>query len=68
MNYLSLMIMIGHLVGGKFKLGRKIGSGSCWELYIAVHVQTGEKAGVKLLRNQFEAETSPVTLMSQKFT
>ncbi|CAN0892864.1 Casein kinase 1-like protein 10 [Linum grandiflorum] len=37
-----------HLVGGKFKLGRKIGSGSFGELYIAVNVQTGEEVGVKL--------------------
>ncbi|CAN0892893.1 Casein kinase 1-like protein 10 [Linum grandiflorum] len=38
-----------HLVGGKFKLGRKIGSGSFGELYIAVNVQTGEEVGVKLI-------------------
>ncbi|CAN1246910.1 Casein kinase 1-like protein 10 [Linum grandiflorum] len=38
-----------HLVGGKFKLGRKIGSGSFGELYIAVNVQTGEEVGVKLV-------------------
>ncbi|CAI0464773.1 unnamed protein product [Linum tenue] len=37
-----------HLVGGKFKLGRKIGSGSFGELYIAVNVQTGDEVGVKL--------------------
>ncbi|WJX84386.1 Casein kinase 1-like protein 6 [Trifolium repens] len=37
-----------HVIGGKFKLGRKIGSGSFGELYIAVNVQTGEEVAVKL--------------------
>ncbi|XP_010482773.1 PREDICTED: casein kinase 1-like protein 9 isoform X2 [Camelina sativa] len=34
--------------GGKFKLGRKIGSGSFGELYLGVNVQTGEEVAVKL--------------------
>ncbi|KAL1832399.1 hypothetical protein ACET3Z_002050 [Daucus carota] len=37
-----------HVVGGKFKLGRKIGSGSFGELYLGVNVQTGEEVAVKL--------------------
>ncbi|XP_028758314.1 casein kinase 1-like protein 10 [Neltuma alba] len=37
-----------HLVGGKFKLGRKIGSGSFGELYLGVNVQNGEEVAVKL--------------------
>jgi casein kinase 1 epsilon len=37
-----------HVVGGKFKLGRKIGSGSFGELYLGVNVQTGEEVGIKL--------------------
>ncbi|KAL8208378.1 hypothetical protein R6Q57_007790 [Mikania cordata] len=36
------------VVGGKFKLGRKIGSGSFGELYLAVNIQTGEECAVKL--------------------
>ncbi|XP_019444442.1 PREDICTED: casein kinase 1-like protein 6 isoform X3 [Lupinus angustifolius] len=40
--------MMDHVVGGKFKLGRKIGSGSFGELYIAVNVQTGEEVAIKL--------------------
>ncbi|KAK1397311.1 hypothetical protein POM88_007174 [Heracleum sosnowskyi] len=36
------------VVGGKFKLGRKIGSGSFGELYLGVNVQTGEEVAVKL--------------------
>ncbi|KAK4376241.1 hypothetical protein RND71_006918 [Anisodus tanguticus] len=37
-----------HVVGGKFKLGRKIGSGSFGELYIGVNVQNGEEVAIKL--------------------
>uniref|UniRef100_A0A0E0CSW3 non-specific serine/threonine protein kinase n=1 Tax=Oryza meridionalis TaxID=40149 RepID=A0A0E0CSW3_9ORYZ len=37
-----------HVVGGKFKLGKKIGSGSFGELFLAVNVQTGEEVAVKL--------------------
>ncbi|CAI8614354.1 unnamed protein product [Vicia faba] len=37
-----------HVIAGKFKLGRKIGSGSFGELYIGVNVQTGEEVAVKL--------------------
>ncbi|XP_017222333.1 casein kinase 1-like protein 10 isoform X1 [Daucus carota subsp. sativus] len=36
------------VVGGKFKLGRKIGSGSFGELYLGVNVQSGEEVAVKL--------------------
>ncbi|KAJ8433368.1 hypothetical protein Cgig2_020448 [Carnegiea gigantea] len=37
-----------HVIGGKFKLGRKIGSGSFGELYLGVTVQNGEEVAVKL--------------------
>ncbi|EOX94395.1 Casein kinase I isoform 2 [Theobroma cacao] len=37
-----------HVIGGKFKLGRKIGSGSFGELFLGVNVQTGEEVAVKL--------------------
>ncbi|XP_076921442.1 casein kinase 1-like protein 9 [Bidens hawaiensis] len=36
------------VVGGKIKLGRKIGSGSFGELYLGVSIQTGEEVAVKL--------------------
>ncbi|KAL2921315.1 Casein kinase 1-like protein 8 [Bienertia sinuspersici] len=36
------------VIGGKFKLGRKIGSGSFGELYLGVNVQSGEEVAVKL--------------------
>ncbi|CAL5357323.1 unnamed protein product [Camellia sinensis] len=39
-----------HAIGGKFKLGRKIGSGSFGELYLGVNVQTGEEVAIKLFR------------------
>ncbi|XP_019449954.1 PREDICTED: casein kinase 1-like protein 10 [Lupinus angustifolius] len=37
-----------HVINGKFKLGRKIGSGSFGELYLGVNVQSGEEVAVKL--------------------
>ncbi|KAE8685044.1 Casein kinase I isoform epsilon [Hibiscus syriacus] len=37
-----------HVIGGKFKLARKIGSGSFGELYLGVNVQTGEEVAVKM--------------------
>eukprot|EP00267_Zea_mays_P050148 XP_020402902.1 casein kinase 1 [Zea mays] len=37
-----------HVVGGKFKLGKKIRSGSFGKLYLAVNVQNGEEVAVKL--------------------
>lgn len=44
-NFVSLLyyIVLGidwimdHVIGGKFKLGRKIGSGSFGELYLGMH-------------------------------
>jgi casein kinase 1 len=35
-------------VGGKFRLGRKIGSGSFGDVYIGTNVQTGEELAIKL--------------------
>ena len=35
-------------VGGKFRLGRKIGSGSFGDVYIGTNVQTGEEVAIKL--------------------
>lgn len=40
--------MMDHIVGGKFTLGRKIGSGSFGELYLGVNIQTGEEVAIKL--------------------
>ncbi|CAD5189096.1 casein kinase 1-like isoform X1 [Musa acuminata AAA Group] len=37
-----------HVVAGKFKLGKKIGSGSFGELYLGVNIQSGEEVAVKL--------------------
>ncbi|CAI9107600.1 OLC1v1006991C1 [Oldenlandia corymbosa var. corymbosa] len=37
-----------HVVGGKFKMGRKIGSGSFGELYLGVNIQNGEEVAIKL--------------------
>jgi casein kinase 1 len=35
-------------VGGKFRLGRKIGSGSFGDIYIGTNVQSGEEVAIKL--------------------
>lgn len=35
-------------VGGKFRLGRKIGSGSFGEIYLGTNVQTNEEVAIKL--------------------
>ncbi|XP_012089343.1 casein kinase 1-like protein 10 isoform X3 [Jatropha curcas] len=37
-----------HIIGGKFKMGRKIGGGSFGELFLGVNVQNGEEVGIKL--------------------
>ncbi|XP_042516298.1 casein kinase 1-like protein 10 isoform X4 [Macadamia integrifolia] len=37
-----------HVIGGKYKLGRKIGSGSFGELYLGVNIQSGEEVAIKL--------------------
>ncbi|XP_020093874.1 casein kinase 1-like isoform X2 [Ananas comosus] len=37
-----------HVIGGKFKLGRKIGSGSFGELYLGTNIQSGEEVAIKL--------------------
>ncbi|XP_051186432.1 casein kinase 1 isoform X3 [Lolium perenne] len=37
-----------HVVAGKFRLGRKIGSGSFGELYLGINIQNGEEVGIKL--------------------
>ncbi|XP_022746809.1 casein kinase I-like isoform X1 [Durio zibethinus] len=36
------------VVGGKFKMGRKIGAGSFGELFLGVNIQTGEEVAIKM--------------------
>ncbi|KAK4787853.1 hypothetical protein SAY86_011686 [Trapa natans] len=40
-----------HVIGGKFKMGRKIGSGSFGELYLGVNVQNGGGDAIKLTKH-----------------
>ena len=35
-------------IAGKYRLGRKIGSGSFGDIYIGTHLLTGEEVGIKL--------------------
>ena len=35
-------------VGGKYRLGRKIGSGSFGEIYLGINTQTNEEIAIKL--------------------
>jgi serine/threonine protein kinase len=39
------------IVGGKFKLGRKIGSGSFGDIYIGANIQTKEEVAIKLVKS-----------------
>jgi serine/threonine protein kinase len=41
-------LKMDNVIGGRFKLGRKIGGGSFGELFLGVSVQTGEEVAVKL--------------------
>jgi serine/threonine protein kinase len=36
-------------VGNKFRLGRKIGSGSFGEIYLGTNIQTNEEVAIKLV-------------------
>ncbi|QCD80277.1 casein kinase 1 [Vigna unguiculata] len=36
-------------VGNKFRLGRKIGSGSFGEIYLGTNIQTNEEVAIKLM-------------------
>ncbi|KMZ74817.1 putative Casein kinase [Zostera marina] len=36
------------VIGGKYKLGKKIGSGSFGELFLGINIQSGEEVAVKL--------------------
>lgn len=36
-------------IAGKYRLGRKIGSGSFGDLYLGTHIQTGEEVAIKLV-------------------
>lgn len=40
------------VIGGKYKLGRKIGSGSFGEIYLATHIETFEIVAVKIENNK----------------
>jgi len=36
-------------VGNKYRLGRKIGSGSFGDIYLGTNIQTGEQVAIKLV-------------------
>ena len=39
-------------VGSKYRLGRKIGSGSFGDIYLGVNIQTEEEVAIKLVRTK----------------
>ena len=45
--------MIGRLVGGKYRVVRRLGSGGVADVYEAVHEQIGQRAAIKVLKREF---------------
>lgn len=45
---ISMVSSKDFIVGVKYKLKRKIGSGSFGDIYLAINVQNGEEVAVKL--------------------
>ncbi|GAB4841739.1 Casein kinase 1-like protein 10 [Ancistrocladus abbreviatus] len=39
---------LDHVIGGEFKKGKKIGSGSFGELYLGINIQSGEEVAIKM--------------------
>ncbi|KAL5998722.1 Casein kinase 1-like protein 10 [Asimina triloba] len=54
-----------HVIGGKFNLGRKIGSGSFGELYLGVNIQTGEEVAVKLTEHESSAKMLDFVILQE---
>ncbi|MCH87258.1 casein kinase I isoform delta-like protein [Trifolium medium] len=50
-------------VGNKFRVGRKIGSGSFGEIYLGTNIQTNEDVAIKLVTMNDEKQPLGVGLM-----
>ena len=61
------------IVGGKYRLVRKIGSGSFGDIYLGINITNGEEVAVKVSRNInalaiYSLSTVPRLSLSLNFT
>jgi serine/threonine-protein kinase len=54
---------VGQIVGGKYRVVRRIGGGGVADVYEAVHEEIGQRAAVKVLKREY----AKVTELNQRF-
>ncbi|MCD9646183.1 hypothetical protein HAX54_035852 [Datura stramonium] len=55
-------------VGNKYRLGRKIGSGSFGEIYLGTNIQTNEDVAIKLRQKPFQNPLLPINHSKMNFS